>query len=319
MSFAFVFPGQGSQSVGMLASLSDVPIVRSTFEEASGVLGYDLWKLIQDGPRERLDATECTQPAMLTAGIALWRLWRERGGADPAVVSGHSLGEFTALTCAGALDFTAAIGLVRFRGQVMQEAMAPGAGAMAAILGLDDAQIEAACREAAQGAVVEAVNFNSPGQVVIAGERAAVQRAAELAKGRGAKRAIELPVSVPSHCSLMRGAGQRLGESLADIDVRAPRLRYFSPVDVAFHEQPADIRAHLRRQLSSPVQWTRTIQALAAQVGQIIECGPGKVLTALNRRIERRPGLDFLAVEDAETLSAALAAVQAGVAGAAHA
>lgn len=319
MSFAFVFPGQGSQSVGMLASLSDVPIVRSTFEEASGVLGYDLWKLIQDGPRERLDATECTQPAMLTAGIALWRLWRERGGADPAVVSGHSLGEFTALTCAGALDFTAAIGLVRFRGQVMQEAMAPGAGAMPAILGLDDAQIEAACREAAQGAVVEAVNFNSPGQVVIAGERAAVQRAAELAKGRGAKRAIELPVSVPSHCSLMRGAGQRLGESLADIDVRAPRLRYFSPVDVAFHEQPADIRAHLRRQLSSPVQWTRTIQALAAQVGQIIECGPGKVLTALNRRIERRPGLDFLAVEDAETLSAALAAVQAGVAGAAHA
>ncbi|HET9388905.1 MAG TPA: ACP S-malonyltransferase [Steroidobacteraceae bacterium] len=319
MSFAFVFPGQGSQSVGMLASLSDAPAVRGTFEEASGVLGYDLWKLVQEGPREQLDSTERTQPAMLAAGIALWRLWRERGGPEPAVVSGHSLGEFTALTCAGALDFSAAIELVRFRGQAMQEATPAGAGAMAAILGLEDAQVEAACRDAAQGAVVEAVNFNSPGQVVIAGERAAVQRAIELGKGLGAKRAIELPVSVPSHCSLMRGAGQRLGERLASMEVRAPRLRYLSPVDVAFHEHPADIRTHLTRQLSSPVQWTRTIKTLAEQVGQIVECGPGRVLTALNRRIDRRPGLDFLAVEDAESLSAALKAVQGGTAGAEHA
>jgi [acyl-carrier-protein] S-malonyltransferase len=256
---------------------------------------------------------------MLAAGISMWRLWRERGGPEPAVVSGHSLGEFTALTCAGALDFPTALDLVRFRGKVMQEAIPAGTGAMAAILGLEDAQIEAACRDAAQGAVVEAVNFNSPGQVVIAGERAAVQRAIEAAKGRGAKRAIELPVSVPSHCSLMRGAGQRLGERLQKIDVGTPRLRYFSPVDVAYHEQPSDIRAHLTRQLSSPVQWTQAIRALSGELAQIIECGPGKVLTALNRRIERRPDLDFLAIEDAETLAAALEATRGGKAGAEHA
>src|SRR5579863_1973335 len=216
MSFAFVFPGQGSQSLGMMASLggSD-PTVRETFEQASQVLGYDLWKLTQEGPKERLDATECTQPAMLTAGTATWRLWRRRGGPEPAVVSGHSLGEFTALVCAGALDFAAAVELVRFRGRVMQEAIPAGTGSMAAILGIEDADVEAACREAAQGAVVEAVNFNSPGQVVIAGETTAVQRAIEAAKTRGAKRSILLPVSVPSHCSLMRAAGDRLGQRLA--------------------------------------------------------------------------------------------------------
>jgi len=197
----------------------------------------------------------------------------------------------------------------------MQEAIPAGTGAMAAILGLEDAQIEAACREAAQGAVVDAVNFNSPGQVVIAGERGAVQRAIELMKARGAKRAIELPVSVPSHCNLMRAAGERLGEYLARVDLRPPRLRYFSPVDVAFHEQPEEIRAHLARQLLRPVQWTRTIRAIASQVAQIIECGPGKVLTGLNRRIEKRPGLDFRALDDLESIGAALQATQAAAAG----
>lgn len=310
MSFAFVFPGQGSQSVGMLSALAQAhPLVRGAFDEASEVLGYDLWRLTQEGPRERLDSTECTQPAMLSAGVATWRLWHQRGGGDPALVSGHSLGEFTALVCAGALQFTAAVELVRFRGQVMQEAIPPGSGAMAAILGLDEAEVEAACREAAQGAVVEAVNFNSPGQVVIAGETGAVQRAIEAAKARGAKRAVGLPVSVPSHSSLMQGAGQRLAERLAQVEISPPRLRYFSPVDVAFHDQPAEIRNHLTHQLSSPVQWTRTVRAIAAgDIAQLIECGPGKVLTALNRRIERRPGLECMALEDPAALEAAITA-----------
>ncbi|MBV8854268.1 MAG: ACP S-malonyltransferase, partial [Sinobacteraceae bacterium] len=211
MAFAFVFPGQGSQSVGMLAGLAEGSDgVRGTFAEASGVLGYDLWKLVQEGPREKLDATECTQPAMLAAGVATYRLWRQRGGGEPAVMSGHSLGEFTSLVCAGALDFSEAVDLVCFRGQVMQSAVPQGQGAMAAVLGLDDSEVIAACEEAAQGEVVEAVNFNSPGQVVIAGQSAAVQRALEAAKARGAKRALLLPISVPSHSSLMHEAGERL-------------------------------------------------------------------------------------------------------------
>ena len=313
MSFAFVFPGQGSQAVGMLSGLAVTdPIVRATFDEASSVLGYDLWKLTQEGPKERLDSTECTQPAMLSAGVATWRLWRQRGGGDPAVVSGHSLGEFTALVCAGALEFQAAVDLVRYRGQVMQEAIPAGEGAMAAILGLEDSEVIAACREAARGEVVEAANFNSPGQVVIAGQSGAVQRAIEAAKTRGAKRAVALPVSVPSHSSLMRGAGQRLGERLAGTRINVPRIRYVSAVDMAVHEQPDDLRQHLTRQLSSPVLWTGTVQALAAVgIGQLVECGPGKVLTALNRRIERRPGLDFFALEDAASVEAALAATRA--------
>jgi [acyl-carrier-protein] S-malonyltransferase len=321
MSFAFVFPGQGSQSVGMLAALAQSsPAVRTTFDEASAVLGYDLWQLIQEGPKERLDSTECTQPAMLAAGVASWRLWHERGGPEPARVSGHSLGEFTAFVCAGAIEFGAAIDLVRFRGQVMQEAVPAGAGAMAAILGLEDANVEEACREAAAGQVVEAVNFNSPGQVVIAGHTEAVQRAIETAKARGAKKAIALPISVPSHSSLMRGAGERLSERLAGIDIRAPRIECLSPVDVLAHGQPAEIRAHLGQQLSRPVQWWATVRAIAKTgVGQMIECGPGKVLTALNRRIEKRPGLEFMALEDPASVDAALAATQAPSQGAAHA
>jgi [acyl-carrier-protein] S-malonyltransferase len=321
MSFAFVFPGQGSQSVGMLAALAQTdPIVRATFDEASAVLSYDLWQLVQEGPKEKLDSTECTQPAMLAAGVATWRLWHNRGGLEPAIVSGHSLGEFTAFVCAGAIDFAAAIDLVRFRGQVMQEAVPLGTGAMAAILGLEDADVEKACRQAAAGDVVEAVNFNSPGQVVIAGQTAAVQRAIEAAKALGAKKAIALPVSVPSHSSLMRSAGVKLGERLARVEIRTPRIQCLSPVDIANHDQPAEIRAHLEQQLSRPVQWWATVRAIAkAHIGQMIECGPGKVLTALNRRIEKRPGLEFMPLEDPASVDAALAATQTTAQGVAHA
>jgi [acyl-carrier-protein] S-malonyltransferase len=314
MAFAFVFPGQGSQSVGMLAALAaaDAP-VRATFDEASAVLGYDLWKLASEGPEEELSATARTQPALLTAGVATWRSWRARGGAEPAIVCGHSLGEFTALTCAESLEFRAAVGLVRFRGEVMQEAVPAGAGAMAAILGLDDAQVEAACREASAaggaGSVVEAANFNSPGQVVIAGETAAVARAIEAARGRGARRAVLLPVSVPSHSTLMRGAAERLRGRLSAVSLKPPRIPYVSAVDAGAHTEPAEIRDLLVRQLSSPVRWTDTVRALIdSGVEEIIECGPGRVLTGLNRRIERRAGLEFLALEDPASIDAALAA-----------
>lgn len=312
MAFAFVFPGQGSQSVGMLADLAAAePQVRATFEEASQVLGYDLWQLVAEGPADALNATERTQPAMLSAGVATWRVWNARGGALPAMLSGHSLGEFTALVCAQALKFPAAVELVRYRGELMQQAVPAGSGAMAAILGLEDAQIEAACAEAAQGAIVEPANFNSPGQVVIAGDAAAVARAIEAARARGAKRAVLLPVSVPAHSSLMRAAAQRLAERLGALDLGRPKIRYVSAVDAAAHEEPEDIRALLVRQLSSPVRWTDTLRAVsAAPIAQVIECGPGKVLTALNRRIERRDGLSFLALEDPASLQAALTATR---------
>jgi [acyl-carrier-protein] S-malonyltransferase len=316
MSFAFVFPGQGSQSVGMLGALSAAqPAVQATFAQASEVLGYDLWRLTSAGPAEDLNATERTQPAMLAAGVATWRTWQARGGALPALVSGHSLGEFTALVCAGALDFAPAIALVRCRGELMQAAVPAGSGAMAAILGLDDEAVEAACREAAQGEVVEPANYNSPGQVVIAGAAAAVQRAIGAAKARGAKRAVLLPVSVPSHSSLMQGAAVRLQERLAALEVRVPKIRYLSAVDARPHEDPQEIRALLVRQLSSPVRWSQTLSALSAGLAQVIECGPGKVLTGLNRRIEKRADLTFLALEDPASLDAALAATH----GAAHA
>jgi [acyl-carrier-protein] S-malonyltransferase len=316
MSFAFVFPGQGSQSVGMLGALSAAqPAVQATFAQASEVLGYDLWRLTSAGPAEDLNATERTQPAMLAAGVATWRTWQARGGALPALVSGHSLGEFTALVCAGALDFAPAIALVRCRGELMQAAVPAGSGAMAAILGLDDEAVEAACREAAQGEVVEPANYNSPSQVVIAGAAAAVQRAIGAAKARGAKRAVLLPVSVPSHSSLMQGAAARLQERLAALEVRVPKIRYVSAVDARPHEDPQEIRALLVRQLSSPVRWSQTLSALSAGLAQVIECGPGKVLTGLNRRIEKRADLTFLALEDPASLDAALAATH----GAAHA
>jgi [acyl-carrier-protein] S-malonyltransferase len=317
MSLAFVFPGQGSQSVGMLAALAaDESLVRSTFDDASATLGYDLWRLVQSGPADELNATERTQPALLAAGIAVWRVWRRRGGPTPSVVSGHSLGEFTALVAASALDFRAAIELVRFRGQVMQEAVPIGAGAMAAILGLEDGEVETACREAAQGGVVEAVNYNSPGQLVIAGDAAAVDRAIEASKARGAKRAVRLAVSAPFHSSLMRGAAERFRAWIAGIDIRAPQITYVSAVDARVHADPHALRSLLVTQLASPVRWTETVRALInARTGTLVECGPGKVLTGLNRRIERRADIQCLAIEDSPSIDAAIAACL----GAAHA
>lgn len=310
---AFVFPGQGSQSIGMLAKLAaETPVVQQTFEEASGVLGYDLWQLCSQGPLEELNATEKTQPAMLAAGIATWRVWRERGGVAPNIVTGHSLGEFTALVAAGAIDFAECIGLVRFRGQVMQQAVPAGTGSMAALLGLDDSEVEAACGEAAQGAVVEAVNFNAPGQVVIAGEKAAVLRAIDAAKTRGAKRAIELPVSVPSHSSLMKPAGLKLADRLVTTAIRRPDIRFLSAVDAREHEDPDDIRGLLVRQLSSPVRWTTAVgELLSGGTRHIFECGPGSVLAGLARRITRGGDTQVFALEAPENFSAAIAALAA--------
>jgi [acyl-carrier-protein] S-malonyltransferase len=311
-TLAFVFPGQGSQAVGMLGKLaSESPVIRATFEEASKVLGYDLWELCQSGPVEQLNSTEKTQPAMLAAGIATLRLWQQRGAPAPAIVTGHSLGEFTALVAASAIDFAACLDLVRFRGQVMQEAVPAGTGSMAALLGLEDADVEAACAESAQaGGVVEAVNYNSPGQVVIAGEKAAVLRAIEIAKSRGAKRAVELPVSVPSHSSLMKGAGARLGERLAKTEIRAPKIRYLSAVDAREHDSPDDIRQLLVSQLSSPVRWTATVAALgSAGARQVVECGPGGVLAGLVKRITRGGEVQTFALESPENFAAAAAAI----------
>jgi [acyl-carrier-protein] S-malonyltransferase len=316
MPFAFVFPGQGSQSVGMLsAHAATDPVVRATFDEASTVLGYDLWQLSQEGPQERLNLTECTQPALLAGGIAMLRLWTKRGGDEPIAVSGHSLGEFTALVAAGALDFSTAIDVVKFRGQVMQEAVPAGAGQMAAVLGLSDADVEAVCREAAQGAVVEAVNFNSAGQVVIAGETAAVQRAAELAKVRGAKRVLPLAVSVPSHSSLLKAAAERLGKRLESVEFRAPRFRYVSAVDGKVYSDPAELRPLMVRQLASPVRWPAAVLGLIATgAQQVIECGPGKVLTGLNKRVEgvsgASPRVAFASTDDPAAFDAALTATK---------
>ena len=308
MTLACVFPGQGSQSVGMLAELAaGHPVIGQTFAEASSALGYDLWERVSTGPAEKLDQTECTQPAMLVAGVATWRLWIEQGGARPALVSGHSLGEFTALVCAGAMDFAASVTLVRDRGRYMQAAVPAGGGGMAAILGLEDAVVEAVCAEAAQGEVVEAVNYNSPGQVVIAGQAAAVERALESARARGAKRALLLPVSVPAHSSLMQGAAAQLRERLAGIALSAPEIEYLSAVDAQPHRAPEDIRALLVRQLASAVRWTSVVEALSARgVRTIIECGPGKVLTSLNKRIERSRDTQCLAIENPASLRAAL-------------
>jgi [acyl-carrier-protein] S-malonyltransferase len=308
MRVAFVFPGQGSQSVGMLAALGAAsPLVRDTFAEASSALGYDLWKLTQDGPTEELNRTECTQPAMLAAGVATFRFWRAAGGREPDIVCGHSLGEFTALVCAGTLEFPAAAELVAFRGRAMQEAVPVGTGAMAAILGLDDAAVLAACSESAGAGIVEAVNFNGGSQVVIAGNRAAVERAMAAATAKGAKRVVLLPVSVPSHSSLMEPAAQLLGARLSTVTLRAPAIPYMSAVDAAMHTEPEDIRALLARQLARPVRWGDAVHAmLATQVQALIECGPGKVLTGLNRRIERRANLACLALEDPAAVKAAL-------------
>lgn len=314
MSFAFVFPGQGSQSVGMLAALAEAePLVQETFAESSEVLRYDLWKLCQNGPADELNATERTQPAMLTAGVATWRVWRKHGGGLPSAMAGHSLGEYTALVCSGALDFRTAVALVQFRGQAMQAAVPPGQGAMAAILGLDDADVEAACSEAAQGETVQAANFNSPGQIVIAGASAAVRRAIDIATSKGAKKAIPLPVSVPAHSAMMRPAAERLAAKLNDTELATPTVRDIYTVDVRKQGDPAGIRAALVEQLVKPVRWTQTIQAMIAGGARtIIECGPGRVLTGLNRRIERRRDVAVLAIEDPGSLEQALQATRGG-------
>jgi [acyl-carrier-protein] S-malonyltransferase len=312
MAIALVFPGQGSQSTGMLAGLAATEsAVRETFDEASTVLGYDLWQLCQSGPAEALNSTERTQPAMLAAGVAVWRVWRAHGGPVPSHMAGHSLGEFTALVCAGALDFKTAIDLVRFRGQAMQSAVPLGRGAMAAILGLEDADVEAACTAARDSEVVEAVNYNAPGQVVIAGDAAAVARAIELARSRGAKRAVPLPVSVPSHSALMLPAAARLRERLAGVAFAPPAEVEVVNVDIARHATADGIRDALVRQLHSPVRWSAVIRRIvAAGVRAIIECGPGKVLTPLNRRIERNKDIRMLAVEDPASLAEALTAAK---------
>jgi [acyl-carrier-protein] S-malonyltransferase len=286
MKFAFVFPGQGSQSVGMMAGFDEISVVRDTFVEASDCLKQDLWKLVTEGPVEELNQTINTQPVMLTAGIAVHRAWHALGGAAPAMMAGHSLGEYSALVAAGALHFTDALPLVRFRAQAMQEAVAEGVGAMAAILGLDDDMVRAVCAEAAQNEVLEAVNFNSPGQVVIAGHKAAVERGMELAKAKGAKRALALPVSVPSHCALMLPAAERLAQYLAAVSVTKPLLPVLQNADVASFDDPAEIRAALVKQLHRPVRWVESIQRMANDgVQGCVECGPGKVLLGLNKRI----------------------------------
>ena len=308
MSRAFVFPGQGSQSVGMMASLaSEHPVVRETFDAASGVLGYDLWALAQQGPAEQLALTEITQPVMLVAGVATYRAWRSAGGAAPDWVAGHSLGEFTALVAAGTLGFEDAVDLVRVRGELMRDAMPGGQGGMAAVLGLEDADMEAVCAAAAQGEVVEAVNFNAPGQVVIAGHRTALERAIEGAKAQGAKRALPLPISVPCHSSLMRPAAERLRARLAASTFSAPTCRFLSSVDAQEYRDPEAIRDLLHRQLASPVRWVATVRALVgAGVTEFVECGPGKVLAGLNRRIDKTPGVSATALEDPASMITAL-------------
>ena len=308
MSLAFVFPGQGSQSVGMLDALQDSePVVRDTLEEASSALGYDLAQLIHDGPAETLSETENTQPAILTASVAAWRVWRARGGPSPTVMAGHSLGEYSALVCSDSLDFAEAVDLVRHRGQAMQRAVPVGVGAMAAILGLDDQAVEAACKEAAEGQVLEAVNFNAPGQVVIAGHAEAVDRGVALAKELGAKRATPLPVSAPFHSSLMMPAAEAMRERLRDVTVRSGLVPVYA-VETKPHTTPDSIRAALVAQIHEPVRWADTVrEMLAGGVDQIVECGPGRVLSGLDKRIERSKELTHHTTGDLESIEAAVA------------
>ncbi|MDW8847524.1 ACP S-malonyltransferase [Erwinia sp. MMLR14_017] len=304
--FAMVFPGQGSQTVGMLAELAaENPTVEQTFREASTALGYDLWSLVQQGPAEELNKTWQTQPALLAASVAIFRVWQEKGGSKPAMLAGHSLGEYSALVCAGVIDFQQAIKLVELRGKLMQEAVPEGTGAMQAIIGLDDAAIAKACEESAQGQVVSPVNFNSPGQVVIAGNKEAVERAGAACKAAGAKRALPLPVSVPSHCALMKPAADKLAEALEKLTFNAPELPVVNNVDVKCETSPEAIRSALVRQLYNPVRWTGCVEFMAQEgVTSLLEVGPGKVLTGLTKRIVDT--LTAAPVNDPASLSAAL-------------
>lgn len=309
MKFALVFPGQGSQAVGMMQPFADSKVVRDTFADASAALGQDLWQLVAEGPAEELNSTVNTQPVMLTAGYAVYRAWLEAGGSEPALVAGHSLGEYTALVAAGVIAFRDAVPLVRFRAQAMQEAVPVGTGAMAAILGLDDDAVRAACSEAARGEVVEPVNFNAPSQVVIAGHKSAVERGAEAAKARGAKRAVMLPVSAPFHSSLLKPAADRLAEYMKGVAFSAPRIPVVNNVDVAIAGDPDHIKDALARQACNPVRWVEVVRHMAAAgVTHIAECGPGKVLAGLTRRIDG--SLQGLAITDPQSLAQAIRALK---------
>lgn len=307
---AIAYPGQGSQSVGMLAELAKSrPQVRTTFSQASTVLGYDLWQLVQAGPAEELNRTDRTQPAMLTAGVAVWRAWRALGGPWPDFMLGHSLGEYTALVCAGALEFEAAVSLVADRSRYMLEAVPPDQGAMAALIGLSGESVETVCAQAAQEQVVEAANLNAPGQVVIAGHTEAVERAIEAAREAGAKRAMLIPVSVPAHCRLMRPAAIRLRRRLSEVAFRSPAIPVANNVDGALNREPEAIRDALARQVNHPVRWAETVAWLHSQgVKMQLECGPGKVLTGLAKRIDKTVAM--LPVNDSDSLAKALATVK---------
>ncbi|MFY0676978.1 MAG: ACP S-malonyltransferase [Neptuniibacter sp.] len=306
-SLAFVFPGQGSQQMGMLSELAEThPVIKNTFSEASEVLGYDLWDLIQNGPVEDLNQTDKTQPALLTAGVALWRLWQEQSGAKPALMAGHSLGEYTALVCSGAISFADGVNLVKLRGEFMQQAVPAGTGAMAAILGLDDASIEKACEAAEEGEVVSPVNYNCPGQIVIAGQKAAVERAIANCKEAGAKRAVPLPVSVPSHCALMKPAAEKMAEQLAKIEISMPEISVIQNVTASAAASVDELKDNLLQQLYSPVLWTKSVQSMVDQgVESTVECGPGKVLSGLNKKVHKP--LSVAAISDAAGLTKALA------------
>ena len=304
-ALAVVFPGQGSQSVGMMKGFADAPAVERTFRAASDIVGIDYWQMAAEGPAEALNQTVNTQPLMLVAGVACWRAWQEKSGPMPAYFAGHSLGEYTALVAAGAMRFEDALPLVRFRAQAMQEAVPEGTGGIAAILGLDDARLPEVLAAAAQGEVVESANLNSPGQVVIAGHRAAVERAMQLARDAGAKRAVMLPMSAPSHCSLMRPAAERLRERLSGVAIAAPQVPVVHNRFVEAFDDPERIRVALIEQLDHPVRWIETVEFLAAHgVKRIVECAPGKVLTGLSRRIAG--GVECIAIQDSAALAAAL-------------
>ena len=311
MKLAMVFPGQGSQSVGMMQAYGDIAAVREVLAEASDALAQDLRRLMAEGPAEQLNQTVNTQPVMLTAGYAAYRAWIGLGGVEPALVAGHSLGEYTALVAAGVLSFRDALPLVRFRAQAMQEAVPQGQGAMAAILGLDEDAVRAACAEAAQGEVVQAVNLNSPGQVVIAGHAAAVKRACDAAKAKGAKRALPLPVSAPFHSALMQPAAERLRQCMQGMAFNTPRIPVINNVDVASYGDPARIKDALVRQAYHPVRWVETIQAFAAQgITHVAECGPGKVLAGMTRRIDG--SLESLALVDKTSIEQGIGQLKGG-------
>jgi [acyl-carrier-protein] S-malonyltransferase len=305
-NLAFVFPGQGSQSVGMVAALAEShPEVKHVFEQASDALGKDLWSIVSSGPEDELNQTQNTQPAMLAAGVAIWKVWCKQSGIRPAWAAGHSLGEYTALVCSEAMSFEDGIKLVAARGRFMQEAVPVGVGAMAAILGLEDHQVVKVCADAAENEVVSAVNFNAPGQVVIAGHTTAVERAIAAAKEAGAKRAVQLPVSVPSHCALMQSAAAKLEEQLQNIALNVPKMTLIHNVDVAAHSAPEVIRNVLKEQLYKPVRWVDSIKFMHDQgVTHFVECGPGKVLIGLNKRIAK--DAEHMAIYDPETLNKAL-------------